>query len=119
MFSLFQLFFGVFIGIALGVVLALFSIVKLLEVIPFITIMLFVGLVLGSLPTIYKKAKVGKIRIRDIISFVLAIALLVVLPFINTTNSIDISYNLFSRMVLQKIYLHRLTFFLFFNIIAS
>lgn len=84
---------SLFIGIALGVVLALFTIVKLLEVIPFITIMFFVGLVLGSLPTIYKKAKVGNIRIRDIISFVLAIALLVVLPFINTTNSVDISYN--------------------------
>ena len=54
---------SLFIGIALGVVLALFTIVKLLEVIPFITIMFFVGLVLGSLPTIYKKAKVGKIRI--------------------------------------------------------
>ena len=84
---------SLFIGIGLGVLLGLVTIVKLLEVIPLITIMFFVGLVLGSLPSIYKKSKEGKIKIADIISFIIAIVLLVALPFINTTNSIDISYN--------------------------
>ena len=84
---------SLFIGIGLGVLLGLVTIVKLLEVIPLITIMFFVGLVLGSLPSIYKKSKEGKIKIADIISFIIAIILLVALPFINTTNSLDITYN--------------------------
>lgn len=84
---------SLFIGIGLGVLLGLVTIVKLLEVIPFITIMFFVGLVIGSLPSTYKQAKVGKLRIRDIISFVIAVGVLIALPFINTTNSLDITYN--------------------------
>lgn len=84
---------SLFIGIGIGVLLGLVTIVKLLEVIPFITIMFFVGLVLGSLPSTYKQAKVGKLRIRDIISFTIAVDVLVALPFINTTNSLDITYS--------------------------
>lgn len=84
---------SLFIGIGIGVLLGLVTIVKLLEVIPFITIMFFVGLVIGSLPSTYKQAKVGKLRIRDILSFTIAIGVLVALPFINTTNSLDITYN--------------------------
>ena len=84
---------SLFIGIGLGIFLALFTIVKLLEVIPFITIMFFVGLILGSIPQIFVKAKPGKLKIADIISFVFAIAIIVVLPLINTTNSTDISFN--------------------------
>ena len=41
---------SLFIGIGIGVLLALITIVKLLEVIPFITIMFFVGLIIGSIP---------------------------------------------------------------------
>lgn len=84
---------SLFIGIGIGVLLGLVTIVKLLEVIPFITIMFFVGLVVGSLPSTYKQAKVGKLKIRDIISFAVAIGVLIALPFINTTNSLDITYN--------------------------
>ena len=84
---------SLFIGIGIGVLLGLVTIVKLLEVIPFITIMFFVGLVIGSLPSTYKQAKVGKLRIRDIISFAIAVGVLIALPFINTTNSLDITYN--------------------------
>ena len=84
---------SLFIGIGIGVLLGLVTIVKLLEVIPFITIMFFVGLVIGSLPSTYKQAKVGKLRIRDILSFIIAIGILIALPFINTTNSLDITYN--------------------------
>ena len=84
---------SLFIGIGIGVLLGLVTVVKLLEVIPFITIMFFVGLVIGSLPSTYKQAKVGKLRIRDIISFAIAVGVLIALPFINTTNSLDITYN--------------------------
>ena len=37
--------------------------------------MFFVGLVIGSLPSIYKKASTGKLKIADIIAFIIAIAL--------------------------------------------
>lgn len=86
---------SLFLGIGLGVIIALFTIVKLLEVIPFITIMFFVGLILGSIPMIYKKAKIGKIKIFDILFFLLAIAILIVLPFIKTNNDIDVAYNFY------------------------
>ena len=35
--------------------------------------MFFVGLIIGSIPTIYKKAKQGKLKIADIIGFIIAI----------------------------------------------
>lgn len=84
---------SLFIGILLGVLIALITVVKLLEVIPFITVMFFVGLIFGSIPQIYNNAKHGKLKIADIISFIVAIAIIVVLPFINTTNSTTIDYN--------------------------
>lgn len=84
---------SLFIGIGVGVLLALITIVKLLEIIPFITIMFFIGLIIGSIPMIYKKAHVGKVKIVDIIFLLLAMALLVVLPFIKTNNDISVTYN--------------------------
>ena len=96
---------SLFLGILLGVLFAMVVIVKLLEVIPFITIMFFVGLILGSIPQIFKKANSGKLSIADIISFVIAIAIIVGLPFINTNNSTDINFNfgLYILMILLGI----------------
>ena len=85
---------SLFLGILLGVLIALVTIVKLLEVIPFITIMFFVGLIIGSIPSIFNKAKHGKIKIADIIGFVLAVAIMVALPLIKTNNDIAINYDL-------------------------
>ena len=84
---------SLFFGILLGVLFAMVVIVKLLEVIPFITIMFFVGLILGSIPQIFTKAKEGRLKVADIISFVIAIVIIVGLPFINTNNSSNISFN--------------------------
>ena len=78
---------SLFVGIIIGVLFAMVAIVKLLEVIPFITIMFFVGLIFGSMPSIYEKVKKQKINIADIIGFICAIALLVALPLIpKSTN---------------------------------
>lgn len=85
---------SLFLGILLGVLFAMVAIVKLLEVIPFITVMFFVGLILGSIPQIFKKAKDGKLHIADIISFILAIVIIVGLPFINTNNLTNINFNI-------------------------
>jgi putative membrane protein len=91
---------SLFVGIAVGVLLALVTIVKLLEVIPFITIMFFVGLIIGSIPSIYKKASNGKIKVIDIICFILAIALMVTLPFINTNNDPSKTYNISTFIIM-------------------
>lgn len=84
---------SLFFGILLGVLFAMVVIVNLLEVIPFITIMFFVGLILGSIPQIFTKAKEGRLKVADIILFVIAIVIIVGLPFINTNNSSNISFN--------------------------
>lgn len=84
---------SLFLGILVGILLALVTIVKLLEVIPFITIMFFVGLIIGSIPSIYNKTKGSKVKIVDIVCFILAIAIMVILPFIKTDNDISNSYN--------------------------
>lgn len=84
---------SLFLGIMTGAVLALFTILKLLEIIPFITVMFFVGLIIGSIPSIYKKCNLKKIKIADIIAFMIAVAILIALPLINTTNSAEIQYN--------------------------
>lgn len=83
---------SLFLGIIIGILLALITIVKLLEVIPFITIMFFVGLILASIPSIAKKTKDGKIKMIDGICFVLAVALLVILPFLKGSD-VNIQYN--------------------------
>lgn len=81
------------LGIVVGILIALVVIVKLLELIPFIMVMFFVGLIIGSIPSIYKKASKGKIKIADLISFIVAIAIMVILPLIQTNNSESITYS--------------------------
>ena len=84
---------SLFLGILIGILFALVVIVKLLEVIPFITVMFFVGLILGSIPQIYKKSKEGKIKNRDIISLIIAILIIVLLPLVNENAATNINYN--------------------------
>ena len=84
---------SLFVGIILGILIALVTIVKLLEVIPFITVIFFVGLIIGSIPTIYKKAKQGKLKIADIIGFIIAIVVIVGLPLL-PQNDVQVSYNI-------------------------
>ena len=91
---------SLFIGILAGILVALITIVKLLEVIPFITIMFFVGLILGSIPSIYKNAKQGKLKIADIIGLVLAIAVMVILLFIQTNNAETLDTNFWIYIIM-------------------
>ena len=78
---------SLFVGILIGILFAMVVIVKLLEVIPFITIMFFIGLIFGSMPSIYEKVKKQKINIADIIGFILAIGVIVALPLIPKTEA--------------------------------
>ena len=78
---------SLFVGILIGILFAMVVIVKLLEVTPFITIMFFVGLIFGSMPSIYEKVKKQKINIADIIGFIVAIGVIVALPLIPKTEA--------------------------------
>ena len=84
---------SLFVGIIIGILFAMVVIVKLLEVIPFIKIMFLVGIIFGSMPSIYEKVKKQKINIADIIGFICAIALLVALPLI-PKNEAAAQYNI-------------------------
>lgn len=72
------------VGIGIGVVLAVFGITYLFEVSPVPTAMLFVGLVLGAIPTIGGKVDERNISKRDIITFVIFLAIIVSIPFLKS-----------------------------------
>ncbi len=80
---------AVFIGMILGVVLASYTIIYALNVFPIQTVMLFVGLIIGSMPMIYDNLKSYKkeneklIGIKEIIVFIIFAAIVVVMPFLN------------------------------------
>ena len=79
------------VGVALGVVVASFTIIYALEKFPIQTIMFFVGLIIGSIPTIAKNIKeegikkegILKIKLVDVLSFAVCVAVMVVLPLSN------------------------------------
>ena len=68
------------VGMVLGILLSVLVVVKLFELLPFPTTMLFIGLILGSLPIIIKNIKGYKINKIDIILFITMIAVIVILP---------------------------------------
>lgn len=80
------------LGLLIGIVLAIISITKLLEAFPVPTVLFFVGLIIGSIPQIYSSTiSYGKLKNKDVIGFVLAIAILVVLPFLNSGIEKDVT----------------------------
>jgi len=70
------------VGIGLGIIVAVFGITYLFEVSPIPTAMLFVGLVLGAIPTIGGKIDERNISKRDIITFVVFLAVIIAVPFL-------------------------------------
>ena len=75
------------IGIVIGVVVLSFVVTWLLQNFEFFTILLFSGLILGSLPMLFKKIKGQKVKPGYIIVAVVMIALMVLLPYLNDTTS--------------------------------
>ncbi|MGI6769065.1 MAG: DUF368 domain-containing protein [Bacilli bacterium] len=68
------------LGGAVGIILALLGISYLLENFPIPTIMLFVGLIVGSIPTIFEKVKAKSYKASQIIVFFLGIIFIVGIP---------------------------------------
>lgn len=74
------------LGIVLGVVALSFVVTWLLANFEFFTILLFSGLILGSLPMLFKKIKGHKVKPGYILVAVVMIALMVLLPYLNDTT---------------------------------
>lgn len=79
--------FPIFLGIGLSVVLLakLFSI--LLDWNSFIVLFFFIGLLLGGIKSIYNKCEMNKINVVKITSFILAFAVLILLVFLEKSNT--------------------------------
>lgn len=80
------------IGMVIGVIGSIFSIVLLLEHFPIPTIMFFVGLIIGSIPSIFNEANENKPSKINYLWLILAICFIVALPFIHlgeTSSNLD------------------------------
>lgn len=92
--------------IALGMVLAIigssFTIEKMFEVFPFQTSLLFVGLVVGGLPTMWKNVKGSKIKVGHIITCVLFLSLVVGMALLGEKegNAVDLSFSVINAVKL-------------------
>jgi putative membrane protein len=75
------------VGIVLGVVALSFVVTWLLSNFEFFTILLFSGLILGSLPMLFKKIKGHKVKFGYIVVALVMIALMVLLPYLNDNTS--------------------------------
>lgn len=79
------------VGMVLGVAISVFGIVYLFNVAPVPTSMLFVGLIIGSLPTIKEKLGTDKLKIVDYIVFTLLAMLIIFMPIFATETTTVIS----------------------------
>ena len=75
------------LGIVLGVVALSFVVTWLLSNFEFFTILLFSGLILGSLPMLFRKIKGHKVKFGYILVALVMIALMVLLPYLNDTTT--------------------------------
>ena len=75
------------LGIVLGVAALSFVITWLLANFEFFTILLFSGLILGSLPMLFRNIRGKKVKPGYILVAVVMIALMVLLPYLNDNKS--------------------------------
>lgn len=84
---------GLLLGIIIGIIISAIIIESLVSRFPIPTMMLFVGLIIGTIPRIYQNIKDEQKTIIDLLSFLGFIIILVVLPFLPGTN-VDIEMSL-------------------------
>ena len=75
------------VGIVLGVVALSFVVTWLLANFEFFTILLFSGLILGSLPMLFRKIRGHKVKPGYILVALVMIALMVLLPYLNDNTN--------------------------------
>lgn len=83
------------IGMAIAVVASSFTIEKAFAYFPLQTSLMFVGLVVGGLPAMWKKVKGQKIKIGHVVAFLAFFAVVVVMALMGETegNAADLSFN--------------------------
>lgn len=77
----------IFVGLATGVVIALFTIIKLLDIAPLPTILFFIGIVISNIPVSYKKANFEQFKIRYLVIMAIMFGIVVMMPLL-TENSL-------------------------------
>lgn len=93
--------YGFILGIIAGLILAMFLILRLLERWPLEVIMLFVGLVMGSISDSYKeRMKYGKIKAFDVFIIIISFSLMILLTFLKTSASKELSNNIDTVIIL-------------------
>lgn len=90
------------VGMALAVVGSSFTIEKMFELFPFQTSLLFVGLVVGGLPAMWKNVKGKPIKLGHIITCVLFLALVVGMALLGETegNAAELTFSLVNAIKL-------------------
>lgn len=91
------------IGFVIGLGLNIVVITYLLTNFPLQTVMFFVGLVFISIPSTFKNATTNKLKIRDYLSFVLCLAVLIGITLLNagTDVSNSISFGFVLMLILM------------------
>ena len=90
------------VGMALAIVGSSFTIEKMFEVFPFQTSLLFVGLVVGGLPAMWKNVKGKEIKVGHIITCILFLALVVGMALLGETegNAAELTFSLVNAVKL-------------------
>ncbi len=93
-----QFLLPIFIGIGIAVVVAPFGIEFLFEQYPFQTNLLFIGLIVGGLPAVWKKVKGNSVKAGHIAACLVFFSLVAGLAFVGDSEgaSADLSFSLIS-----------------------
>ncbi len=83
--------FPLLLGAAVALIAAYFPIKYALEYAPLPTVLLFVGLMIGSLPQLLKQARVHGFNKLNIISFIIPLAVVIGICFIPSMGEVDLS----------------------------
>ena len=91
-----QFLLPIFIGIGIAVVVVPFGLEFLFAQYPFQTNLLFIGLIIGGLPAVWKKVKGNSVKVGHILSCLVFFALVAGLALVGETegNAADLSFSL-------------------------
>lgn len=93
----------IFVGLAVGVVIALFTIVNLLDIAPLPTTIFFVGIIIANVPVSFKKANFDHFKIRYLIIMAIMFGIVVTMPLLSENSlgdeALDIWFILLSALM--------------------
>ncbi len=88
------------LGVILAIILGSTVISYLFETHEYLTIMFFIGVIIGGIPKLYKKVE-SKVNFENIIFFILSFSLVMLITFLNNgINEVNISFNLLFIIIL-------------------